>query len=249
MASVSESMDEIIYVGVGIFILILLLSLSFQGYGASKNILNTTYQPSILSNSNTGATTANQFNANTVNSLILTCTGTACSWPTASAPLTVKVTGNVITTYATNAVYAAALGRVSNTFTVTSSVLTPVTLGSNAGDFYNFSAINVSGALLSTQAAPGATWTVSEGMLTTTHGSVPAAYYSNSISESQTLGVYAGVPGAVNNFTTYAGPLPNTFGGALQLAVFALVFIAVIVAIVGSLRGRGTGVSGGFLQS
>jgi hypothetical protein len=54
--------------------------------------------------------------------------------------------------------------------------------------------------------------------------------------------------GVAANYTKYAGPLPNTFGGALQLAVFALVFIAIILAIVGALRGGGSmGVSGGFL--
>ena len=56
----------------------------------------------------------------------------------------------------------------------------------------------------------------------------------------------SGYVGATANFTKYAGALPNTFGGALQLAVFALVFIAVILAVVGALRG-GTGTSGGFL--
>ena len=54
--------------------------------------------------------------------------------------------------------------------------------------------------------------------------------------------------GAYTNYTKYAGPLPNTFAGALQLAVFALVFIAIILAIVGALRGGGGGgSSGGFL--
>ena len=56
--------------------------------------------------------------------------------------------------------------------------------------------------------------------------------------------------GAFANFTKYGGTLPNTFGGALQLAVFALVFIAIILAIVGALRGSGAtgGTSGGFLS-
>jgi hypothetical protein len=54
--------------------------------------------------------------------------------------------------------------------------------------------------------------------------------------------------GITSNYTMYAGPLPNTFGGALQLAVFALVFIAIILAIVGALRGGGAiGQSGGFI--
>jgi len=56
-----------------------------------------------------------------------------------------------------------------------------------------------------------------------------------------------GFYGASVNFTKYAGPLPNTFGGALQLAVFALVFIAVILAVLGALRGGGIGTSGGML--
>ena len=59
----------------------------------------------------------------------------------------------------------------------------------------------------------------------------------------------SGFTGASSNFSKYAGPLPNTYGGALQLAVFALVFIAVILAVVGALRGTGGGgASGGFLS-
>ena len=58
-----------------------------------------------------------------------------------------------------------------------------------------------------------------------------------------------GILGVYTNYSNYAGPLPNTFGGALQLAVFALVFIAIILAIVGALRGGGgVTVSGGFLK-
>ena len=58
----------------------------------------------------------------------------------------------------------------------------------------------------------------------------------------------SGFTGAYTNFTKYAAPLPNTFAGALQLAVFALVFIAVILAVVGALRGGSAGTSGGFLK-
>ena len=72
--------------------------------------------------------------------------------------------------------------------------------------------------------------------------------YCKAGSTSATCGVGANDlgSGVFTNYTKYSGPLPNTFGGALQLAVFALVFIAVILAVVGALRG-GTGTSGGFL--
>jgi len=116
MASISEAMDQIIYVGIGIFVLVLILSLTYQGYATSGNIMST-------------------------------CSAYPCNANPANAQF-----GNVI---------------------------------------YGPSYVN---------------------------------------------------------FTKYAGPLPNTFGGALQLAVFALVFIAVILAVVGALRGgSGAGTSGGFL--
>lgn len=63
---------------------------------------------------------------------------------------------------------------------------------------------------------------------------------------NQISNLYTASSGVYKNYTTYAGPLPNTFGSALQLAIFALVFIAVIVAIVYALRGRDNG-NGGFL--
>ena len=76
------------------------------------------------------------------------------------------------------------------------------------------------------------------------------SYQGYAQSANQIASTYsASNPGVVTNYTKYAGPLPNTFGGALQLAVFALVFIAIILAIVGALRGGGAvgGRSGGFL--
>ena len=122
MGSISESMDQIIYVGIGVFVLVLLLSLTFQGYAQSNN--------QIIQGS-------------------FTCSGTS----------------NVCSTNPSNVFFA----NVVN---------------------YGYAA----------------------------------------------------------NYSKYAGPLPNTFGGSLQLAVFALVFIAVILAVVGALRGEGSsGFSGGFL--
>ena len=74
------------------------------------------------------------------------------------------------------------------------------------------------------------------------------SYQGYAQSANQIGTTYGTGSGVYANYTKYAGPLPNTFGGALQLAVFALVFIAIILAIVGALRGGGgVGVSGGFL--
>lgn len=74
------------------------------------------------------------------------------------------------------------------------------------------------------------------------------SYQGYAQANNQIVTTYGSSSGVAKNFSTYAGPLPNTFGGALQLAVFALVFIAIILAIVGALRGGGgVGTSGGFL--
>ena len=74
------------------------------------------------------------------------------------------------------------------------------------------------------------------------------SYQGYAQSANQIVTTYGASSGVATNYSKYAGPLPNTFGGALQLAVFALVFIAIILAIVGALRGGGSiGASGGFL--
>ena len=55
--------------------------------------------------------------------------------------------------------------------------------------------------------------------------------------------------GAGQNFSTYGSPIANTFGGALQLAVFALVFVVIIIAVLTSLKtSSGQGGTGGFLN-
>lgn len=64
---------------------------------------------------------------------------------------------------------------------------------------------------------------------------------------SQLSTAYSTTSGVYKNYTTYVGPLPNTYGNVLNLVIFALAFIAVILAIVLALRGAG-GRSGGFLK-
>ena len=54
--------------------------------------------------------------------------------------------------------------------------------------------------------------------------------------------------GLVTNFTTYAGGAANQFGSNIGLAIFAVIFAAIILAVVSSLReATGSGESGGFL--
>jgi hypothetical protein len=74
-----------------------------------------------------------------------------------------------------------------------------------------------------------------------------ASWACNTLKADGTCAAANVISGVPANFTKYAGALPNTFGGSLQLAVFALVFIAVILAVVGALRGGGAGTSGGIL--
>lgn len=64
---------------------------------------------------------------------------------------------------------------------------------------------------------------------------------------SQLSTSYTANSGVYKNYTTYIGPLPNTYGNVLNLVIFALAFIAVILAIIMALRGT-TGRSGSFLQ-
>ena len=54
--------------------------------------------------------------------------------------------------------------------------------------------------------------------------------------------------GVTANFTTYGGGAANQFGSNIGLAIFAVIFAAIILAVVSSLReATGGGESGGFL--
>lgn len=60
---------------------------------------------------------------------------------------------------------------------------------------------------------------------------------------------YGASAGVVSNYTTNAGNINNTYGTNTNLAVFALVFITIIIAVLLGIRSGkiGGGGSGGFL--
>lgn len=242
MATVAESMDQIIYVGIGIFVLILILSLNYQGYAVSSNQIVLRYGQVSATNASTASGSALYIKA--ANTLSVTFTG-AYTWIGATTPVTLTLTGNLVNAYATNAAAANSIGLETQVFTINSPTATQ-TLGVNAGNFYNLQTITLSGVYGA--ASPSITATVTESYNQIVTGSNTVT--TNTIVGSDIVSVSLGSqPGVVSNYTLYAGPLPNTFAGALQLAVFALVFIAIILAIIGALRGgQVAGTSGGFLS-
>lgn len=69
-------------------------------------------------------------------------------------------------------------------------------------------------------------------------------YQGQAQTQNQMVTQYGANSGVAANFTKTSGPLVNTYGNNLNLVIFALVFIAIITAILIALDRRG---SGGFL--
>lgn len=70
-------------------------------------------------------------------------------------------------------------------------------------------------------------------------------YQGYAQTNNQIQNTYGSSSGVFKNFTTYAGPLPNTYGSNLGLAITALVLFVVIAIIAGLfLNRKGEGVLG-----
>lgn len=249
MASISESMDQIVYVGIGIFVLILILSIDYSGYGISNQatLLSTGF--SVQTHTTTQSQGAFDFNVLS-NSLVLTALGGTTSWISASNPLYIDVSGLTVQTVATNTVQAVpSSAQTTLSFSITSSAV-PQTLTTSA-NFYSINSIKLyipGPNELPPTAAPGMTATVNQLYYAVTYLSHPVTYSGNSQTANKISNVLVGAQiGAYYNYSNYGDNGINAFGGALQLAIFALVFIAVILAVLGALRGGGTVASGGFL--
>ena len=239
MASISESMDQIIYVGIGLFVLVLILSIDYNGYGisASQQLQTSGYTITQQGTQNSLAS-VNMVAANTLS--IVAFNGMT-SWIGAGNPLTVTVTGLSIATYATGGgVTAQAIPGASNTLTFqVTSTSAPVTLTASS-QFYSINTITLSGFAGTSGASPDVGVTLQQA--SNTLAGTPT------ITANEIANVLLGTSyGAYSNFSTYGNNSINAFGGAIQLAVFALVFIAVILAVVGALKGGSGGGSGGFL--
>ena len=67
------------------------------------------------------------------------------------------------------------------------------------------------------------------------------------VTNTNCVGTGNTLSGVVTNYTTNGGGLTNTYAGNLNLAIFALVFITIIVAVLLGIKTANFGQSGGFL--
>ena len=118
------------------------------------------------------------------NTLQLSLSG-SYSWISGTHPLSVAITGNSITTPASNTVYAVPGAAQTQTYSITSAT-TPQTLSSTAGNFYNITAITLSG-LTGNPASPSITATITQTFNGVAHNSAPASYATNTITASTTV--------------------------------------------------------------
>lgn len=255
---IGKSMDDVIYVGIGVFIIVLLGLMIYYGYGVGNNQLKL-QNPAIVSATTSTASANNQnaILANTIltgftltngNVITLSCSG-SCAWLNGNSTQ-VTISGwaiNNANAGATNTIFANTIAQESQTFTVTNSLSTPVTVTTQTGNFFTINSVTISLTSIAqlNAAYPSMTFTAAETTNSVTHGSAPAAFGTNTITGSTAYTL--ALAGVSSNFTTYVGQLPNTYGNVLNLVIFALAFIAVILAIVLALKGTGRK-SGGFMN-
>ena len=243
---IEKAVGILIALGVGVFIINLLLALNYSGYASTHNQLATQYAKLINTNT-TSVLSHNAMNITALasNSITLVCSG-SCGWISATTPLSVSITGNSVSSFATNTAVATPGVAETQTFSVTSGTGTQ-TLTSTTGNFFNITQVLLSG--MTAGAADTMTIVVTQTYNAVTPSSVPIAYFTNTITANAVTTTYAGeAPGAVANYSNNAGGNANTYGQNINLAIFALIFITIIVAVLlGIKSGKITG-EGGFLQ-
>ncbi len=233
-AGIEKSVDALIAVGISVFVLVIVLSLMYQGYAQTKIQINHAFNNPSISNSLTSAS-ANAVNDSAANTLTVDFTG-SYAWISSSTPLTIALTGNSISSYASNTAYAVPGNTETQTFSVTSDTALQ-TLTSTTGNFYNISSIDLGG--ITSGAYPSFTAKITQSFSGVLHGSAPSSFVTNTISATaQGTSTYAS-PGIVANFTANGGGVANTFGSNVGLAVFVVVMAVVILAIILALRNRG----------
>ena len=165
-----------------LIVLVFIAQLLVGVVGVSSSTLNTSLslaQPAQVSYA--GTASAKAINDFAVNSLVLTLSGTT-SLISAQNPLTVTVTGNAISAYAIAATYAVAGAVETQTFTITNA-MSPQTLSAATGNFYNITAVVITG--VTNLQYPTLTGTVSQSFDAITH--TAGTHGANTISAANVL--------------------------------------------------------------
>lgn len=128
-----------------LIVLVFIAQLITGVFGTASANINSTLAATTMS-AMAGATTVsnNAITSNGANTLTLTLSG-SYKWVNPSNPLTISVTGNSISTYATNNLLTRAVAGVTETqtFTLTSNSSPTNVLTTTTGNFYNISKISL----------------------------------------------------------------------------------------------------------
>ena len=174
----------------------------------------------------TYATTAsaNAINDSAANTITLTLSG-SYSWISATHPLTISITGNQISPYASNTAYATPTNALTLTYRTTSNATTQ-TMFTNQG-FYNITQVKLSG--VTGFAVPSITATVSESFLGVAHGSAPETYATNTITAKNVSTITSAT--AVQQFDS-TGTANTTVINFIPIVVL-VALIVIILALFG----------------
>ena len=160
-----------------LLVLVFVAQLIVGVFGTASSVVNGTLVNASFFSALAHTASANAMNDTAANSLVVTLSG-SYSWISSSNPLTIQITGNQISTFASNTAYAVPGNSQTKTFKLTSATATQ-TLSATAGNFYNISNIALSG--FPGTAYPSINASIVQGYISATHGSAPAAYSTNSI--------------------------------------------------------------------
>lgn len=178
---------------------------------------------SVLKLTNAGT---NSLNANTItaaNTLNLALSG-SYSWISASNPLTVAVTGNSVSSYSNGVgVNTATAGTVTTeTFTVTSPAASQSLGTATSGNFFNITAVKLTG--VDSAAAPSITATVTEYVATNGLSFGPTSISAHNTSTVVATAAYNATHNGLKGVNTFASYLP-----LIALVIVASILIGIVL--------------------
>jgi hypothetical protein len=242
---IEEGMDALIGIGIGVFVLIIFLIMAYSAAVSSTQSLSSslgTFSATNTLNPKTVAPFANNDVGSGSNTLVVNLAG-SYGWISSAYPITITITGNSISSYATNTAYATPGPLQTQKYTLTGAT-TPQTLSSTAGNFFNISAILVSG--VTPAAYPNMNVQIVQTYNAVAYGSVPASYATNTLSANDILTITLPAQyGIVENMSLNTQTPINTFGSNVVLVIFALVLIVIVIAV---LKMKKKNNEGGFLK-